>query len=444
VKEDIGHLSDAQIEASASKAPGECSPSVEAHLSECETCLDRLLTLQRTQFTFLESHGMRTEAYPDCPQPEVLQEIAAELRTPENADPVLNHTAQCDHCGPLFNRYLHEFSDNYSPELKVMLQSLPSTHPKQQKELARKLAAQARGEKQPSKPKRAVMPGPSWKKALAWATPLVALVLVAVSFGPTLKSNYELYSAKNQVAQAYADQRSVEMRLSGMPHSEYSKLNRTLGPGGSDSDNASPALLNAKSSLNAHLKSGKKLDSDWQEIQGRIYLLQGSSDKAEKALRNALPNANNPSAVMIDLASAYFERGDYSRAIDTLITVAEDAKATDSDKSTALFDLAVAYQTAEMWDLAADTWKRFLARESSGGWADEARARLAAAERKLEWHKQQGQVILNDPAKFLASLGSPAVQQNAEDYIDVALTSWIPAASSSPPNDFFFGEPRVS
>ena len=153
MKQDIGHLSDAQIEETASKGPGECSPSVEAHLSECDVCLDRLLTSQRTQFAFLESHGMRTEAYPDCPQPEVLQEIAAEARIPESADPVLKHTAQCDYCGPLFNRYLQDFSDDYSPELTGHdFNRLPSTQERQQKDLARKLAAQARGERQPSKP----------------------------------------------------------------------------------------------------------------------------------------------------------------------------------------------------------------------------------------------------------------------------------------------------
>jgi P pilus assembly chaperone PapD len=94
--------------------------------------------------------------------------------------------------------------------------------------------------------------------------------------------------------------------------------------------------------------------------------------------------------------------------------------------------------------LAADTWKKFLAREGSGDWADEARARLAAAEKKLEWHKQQGQLILDNPVQFTANIGTPAVQQNAEEYINIALTSWLPASSSSPRNDFFFGEQKVS
>jgi tetratricopeptide (TPR) repeat protein len=441
VKEDTRHLSDAQIEETASKGPGECSPSVETHLSECDVCLDRLLTSQRTQFAFLESHGMRTEAYPDCPQPEVLQEIAAQAQIPESADPVLKHTAQCDYCGPVFNRYLQEFSDDYSPEVRAMLQSLPSTQERQQKDLARKLAAQARGEKQPSKPATAVMPWPFWKKAVAWATPLAALVLVAIGVGPALMSSFELHSAKAQVKKAYEQQRTTAMQLAGMPHSQYVKPNRVLGT--HDTDNDAPALLNAKGAINEHLKSGKPLDSDWLQVQGRIYLLQGSPDKAEKVLRNALASSSNAAPIMIDLAATYYERGDYAKTIDTLVGVSEDAKASESDKSTALFDLAVAYQKAEMWDMAADTWRKFLAKQSSGAWADEARERLAAAEKKLEWHKQQGQIILTDPAKFLASLGSPTVQQNAEEYINTVLTLWIPQSSQSPPNDFFFGGPKA-
>jgi tetratricopeptide (TPR) repeat protein len=288
------------------------------------------------------------------------------------------------------------------------------------------------------------MPWPFWKKAVAWATPLAAVLLVALGLGPTLMSAWDLHSAKSQVKQAYEQQRTTEMQLAGMPHSEFTKPNRTLGIGGSDSDNQAPALLSAKSTLNARVKSGKKIDSDWQEIQGRIYLLQGSPDKAEKALKNALSSASDPAAIMIDLAASYYERGDYAKTIDTLLAVNEDAKARDSEKSTALFDLAIAYQKVEMWDLAADTWKKFLAREGSGDWADEARARLAAAEKKLEWHKQQGQLILDNPVQFIANINTPAVQQNAEEYVNTALISWLPRSSQSPPNDFFFGEPETS
>lgn len=436
MNQDIGHLSDAQIAESASKSPGECSPSVEAHLSECEICLDRLLTSQRTQFNFLESHGMRTEAYSDCPQPEVLQEIAAESRTPESADSVLKHTAQCDYCGPLLNRYLQEFSDDYSPELTAILQSLPSTQARQQNDLARTLAAKARGERQPSKPDTAVMPWPFWKKAVAWATPLAASAVLAVGFGPTLMARFELHHVKSLVAKAFAAQRTTEMQLAGMPYGKYTNPHSTLGPGGRDADNESPELLDARRAMNERAKSGKPLGSDHLEMQGQLSLLEGNSIKAERTLKDALAGAADPVAVMIDLAATYYDRGDYARAIDTLTAAIEHPKATEQEKSAAIFDLAVTYQKAEMWDLAADTLKKYLARESSGGWADEARARLAEAQKKLQFQKQQGQVMLTAPDAFLANINTPAVQQNIEEYVDVALRSWFPPPQTTT-NDFF-------
>ena len=432
MKEDIGHLSDAQIEETASKGPGECSPSVEAHLSECDVCLDRLLTSQRTQFTFLESHGMRTEAYPDCPQPEVLQEIAAQAQIPESADPVLKHTAQCDYCGPLFNRYLQDFSDDYGPEVRAMLQRLPSTQERQQKDLARKLAAQARGEKHPSKPATAVMPWPFWKKAVAWATPLAAVVLVAVGVVEWHSSN----SVQGLVAKAYSAQRTTEIRLAGMPYGKYTNPHATLGPGGRDADNESPELLDARGAVNRQAQSGKQLDSMQLELQGQVSLLEGNSIKAERVLKDALSSSTDPAAVMIDLAATYYERGDYSRAIDTLAGAREHPRASEKEKSVAIFDLGVVYQKAEMWDLAADTLKKYLTRESSGAWADEARARLAEAEKKLQFQKPQGQLILTTPGAFLVAINQPAVQQNIEEYVDVALTSWMPSPESTK-NDFF-------
>jgi hypothetical protein len=436
VKQDIGHLSDAQIEESASKSPGEISPSVEAHLSECEVCLDRLLESQRTRFSFLESHGMRTEAYPDCPQPEVLQEIAAEGRTPESSGQVLKHAAQCDYCGPLFNRYLQDFSDDYTPEFKTVLQALPSQQERKQRDRARQLAAQARGEKQSSKPGTAVMPWPFWKKAVAWATPLAAALLVAVGAGPALMARFELHRDKGLVAKAYAAQRTTEMQLAGMPYGKYADPHVTLGPGGRDVENESPELLDARRAMNERTKSGKPLDSDHLEMQGQLSLLEGNPVKAERTLKDALTGSADPAAVMIDLAATYYNRGDYARAIDTLSTAIEHPKASEQEKSAAMFDLAVTYQKAEMWDLAATTLKKYLARESSGGWADEARSRLADAEKKLQFHQQRGQIVITAPAEFLANINTPAVQRNIEEYVDVALSYWL-----SPPqeaaNDFF-------
>jgi tetratricopeptide (TPR) repeat protein len=432
VSQNSGHLNDEEIRQCANTGPGDSPQLTEAHLSECQDCLERLLRWQGTQLKHLETVGMRQEPYPDCPAEEVVREVAAEMAPPHIARRTLQHAAQCDHCGPLLKSYREAFSEELSPEIAALVDRLPAANPKQQRKMAREMAAQARNnvsKRQGEGVVRRVRP--FWVRTLAWTAPLTAVVLFLFLQGPALYAKWKLYHTQQFVAEAYADQRSTEMRLTGVEYGRYNKLIRRLGPeGGSDSEKESPALLNARSSLNEELRSNKGTTPEWQQIEARIALLQGNPEKAEKVLRRAL-ELKSSEGLQIDLAVAYFERGNLSKTIDLLSAVNEDAKATEQEKSTALFNLAIAYQRSEWWDLAADTWKKFLAREKSGPWADEARKGLADATMKLEQHKQKSQLIYDDPGSFLAHASSPAVQQNVEEYVKIAVTAWLPKRDSA-------------
>ena len=441
--QDIGHLIDAQIEESASKAPGECSPSLEAHLSECEICLERLLTSQRKKFNFLESHGMRTEAYPDCPQPEVLQEIAAEFRTPESADPVLKHTAQCDYCGPLFNRYLREFADEYSPEVAAMQSSLPSAQPGTQRDLARKLAAQARGETQPSKPSTAVMPWPFWKKAVAWATPLAAVLLVAVGVGPTLMSKYELQSAKSTLESAFPH-RPLPMRLPGMAFSEYVPPIKELG---TDSGNANflgnPDLLKAKSLIADNIRATGKSAGAWNELEGCAALLEdpGNTKAAEDAFERARAARGDDPDLLIELAATYFERDirsdkpNLSQTIDLLNQVLKNPKLTTDQRASALFNLAIAYEKSNALDMAVSTWDEYIKTDTNTGgpWFREAQQRLDALKKKLPATRP---VDYKQPAYLIRHWTDPDVQNDIEQYQDIAFAAWLVPGIREPASDY--------
>ena len=63
--------------------------------------------------------------YAECPAESTLQEVAARLAAPELSSDVLRHAAQCDHCGPLLNMYLQDFSDELSPDLEAVLEQPP-------------------------------------------------------------------------------------------------------------------------------------------------------------------------------------------------------------------------------------------------------------------------------------------------------------------------------
>ena len=136
MNEPSGHLTDAQIQESES---GVGAPEVEEHLSGCEVCRGRLLALQRDQFSFVETQGMRAGAYSDCPGQEALQDAVLGLCSTETRHQLLQHGAQCDHCGPLVSQYLQEFSEELSPEVETVLKKSRISDPNWQRQTVRNL-----------------------------------------------------------------------------------------------------------------------------------------------------------------------------------------------------------------------------------------------------------------------------------------------------------------
>src|SRR5262249_28062873 len=132
-----GHLTDEQLQQCARTSPADSPQEGETHLAECEFCLGRLLQWQQTQLGRLGINGMKLEPYPACPAESVLQEVAAEIAAPATANDVLQHAACCDHCGPILNRYLQDFSEESSPEIEALINQLPISRPQWQRQKAR-------------------------------------------------------------------------------------------------------------------------------------------------------------------------------------------------------------------------------------------------------------------------------------------------------------------
>ena len=124
MKQQPGHLSDAQIEGYVDQDfghPDAQNTGFEAHLSECEPCLGRVLNAQRTQLGLLQGDAMNRKPYPDCPDEEMLQKLAAGICPPELTESTAQHAAHCDFCAPLLNTYLKEFSEELAPEDAAIL-----------------------------------------------------------------------------------------------------------------------------------------------------------------------------------------------------------------------------------------------------------------------------------------------------------------------------------
>ena len=78
-------------------------------------------------------------AQPNCPDNDVIQELAAGILAPGMAEQTMLHVSECKSCGPILRQYLREFSDEQSPENIAILKELRSSKPAWQKKLVRDL-----------------------------------------------------------------------------------------------------------------------------------------------------------------------------------------------------------------------------------------------------------------------------------------------------------------
>jgi hypothetical protein len=429
---------------------------MEAHLSECEFCLERLLKWQRIQLQRFETVGMMQEPYPECPGENEVQEVAAQMATPEATARILQHAAQCDHCGPLLKQYLQAFSEEPLPEIEALLQQLPSSRPGWKKKKAREIARQISGAKSSKQFQEA---SPAWwfalrPRILTGAVALVSLSVALYAWGPAMLEAWQLKKAKKLVSQAYAKHRVTEMRQTAAVHGVYQDDSGKMGSKDDADDLKHPELNRAWSNLSDRLNSGGKLDPRWLQIQGRLLLLKdpANSKAAEASFREAQAKGLTDPSLEIDLAISYFEQDlasaratshatqshgypNLSRSIDLLKKVLSYPQLTEEQKAVALFNLAVAYEKSNWLDIAVETWHTYLATDPNGPWSDEARARLAVDQKQL--HNSLGPAISLEATDFLANLLDPVVRQNVEEYMEVAGTTWLPEAIRNPGSDSY-------
>jgi CHAT domain-containing protein len=370
---------------------------------------------------------MNAPQHRQCPADEVLQELAAGIGSPEMAEQAMWHASQCEFCGPALRRYVREFSGEESPENTRILQQLQSSTPAWQRRLVRDVVPRRR----------------SWLK-LVPAFAALAVALLALLAGPSLWTEYQVHQAQQQAAAAFADRRTTEMRLTAVDYAPYKPFPVILGSeNGRSLDELPPALHDASSAANEHLKSANP-DPRWLQVQGRALLWEAtpaSLDKAEKNFEKARAEGLNTASLKIDLAASYFEHDIKSenprlqRTLDLLNEVLGSQKLSPQEHATALYNLAIAYEKIQAWDMAVSTWEKYLQADSSSSWTDEARKHLKDARARLPAKSSRNYGL---PASFLDQLARNDFQpEDLEQYQQEALTRWLPVALQDKNNDSY-------
>jgi tetratricopeptide (TPR) repeat protein len=377
VNQQSEHLSSAQVEEYGSQASGtepETEEWIERHLADCPSCRSRVLESQRTRLALFVDANVNTVPTSNCPSEDDLRNLAAGLCSDPIARKLKAHAATCDHCGPLVREYMEDFSDNFTPEEQAVLDQLQSASPAWQRKKAREMLKVARQD-------HAVGVVTKGRQLFSWKwimTPALATVaLIAVGFWYLQRDTPE--KAEKYLAEAYTEQRTMELRWPGAEWAHRVPQER----GGATKQ--PPSLFNAKSSI---LRALEKNPEDWRWLHelGAEELLEHRLDEAVADLEHALQIRPDSTSIMLDLASAHFQRGramqnsaDYAHAVELLSKVLE----AEPNNAIALFNRAVLYEemSPPLYDLAIEDWNRYLVLDQKGPWHGEAQDRKSQLER---------------------------------------------------------------
>lgn len=419
------HLSIQEMErltsADADTATGALEDAMR-HLESCDDCRFRLLGVELPEK--LSSGG--AERTSECPAEKVWLNLAVGLLPQSEVPSLLGHAVKCGYCGPLLKIAIEDLAMDFTPEEEARVKTLESAKPKWQEELIGKIRGAA-GLSSAESPKRTLV----WWPKLAWASLAIFVIL-----GSTLIYLQRMHDHDDDpndlLAQAYTEQRTIELRL---PSAKYAPPR--VKRGSQDTIIARPASL-----MKAELLIKLNLQKDphnprWLQAEGRAELLEGKYAVAVETFRKALDADPMSSSLKSDQAIAYFERAesgglneDYGNSVELLGQVLE----ANPNNAVALFNRAIVYEHIHFYNESIGDFEQYLKLDPSGDWAGEAKRLLEEARLKLKKQRDNTKLPLLSPSALASSVSTTdettwlIVEPRIEDYMDVAICEWLPAA----------------
>lgn len=407
---------------------------LEDHLLSCPSCRE---LLEQERFLFHLSMRRQSKASlpvdSDCVSEERWMQIVAGQRPPEETQRQLEHALDCARCAALLKRFAEQFADESTAEEREILAGLASARPDWQKDLARQMQQQSAPPplRQPEKK--------TWRKRGFLARFVLSVGSAAVLLSLAWWFAYRLpdQSVNRLLSEAYSAQRTMDLRMIGARYAAVEAFR-----GGEALEFRPPtALLEAEVLISKRL-AAQPDNARWLDAQGRADLIDGNYSNALSSLERANRYEPQNALILIDLASAYFLRGeklkrseDYGRSVDLFGQVL----ARDPRNEIARFNRAIASERLLLYQQAMEDWKRYLELDPHSAWSEEARRRLQDLQEKLDLQKERSARPLLGPSGFLAALQSHdetsknEVDLRVEPYFEVALSQWIPASLQLPP-----------
>lgn len=248
--------------------------------------------------------------------------------------------------------------------------------------------------------------------------------LLALGAGAAAYSLWASGQPARLLAQAYVEQRPFLYRIPQAGHAplrvEKRPRSSFLRPG---------TLIQAEARIAANLNNNPT-QTEWLALRATAEMLESDPDAAIASLRRALEQKPEDHSLLASLGMAYALRAesahravDYGEAIEYLSRALKGGK--ESETLEAAFNLAIVYERVFLFSGAVEEWRRYLERDPSGAWADEARNRLAAVEHRIASRKEALERITADTSAFLNRVRR-GEDVDPEAYLDIAMIRWLP------------------
>jgi CHAT domain-containing protein/tetratricopeptide (TPR) repeat protein len=344
---------------------------LERHVEQCEHCR-QMKEEYRLFMSKLFQFGQTVDRTPPgpCPPAEIWGELAAGILPEKTAFKHLQHACACTDCGEELQNALYAM-DESAPLPTGIQQPLVTASEAWQSSFATRLESQGRSA--PSGVPLGRRSTFSRFVARPWAiSAIAAVILLAVGLG--IFSSLRRNSPDTLIRQAYAQQRTLEMRI---PGAAYGPIQVERGNERSSMSSPRP-LLEAE----VMIKSGLEKAPDDPELlrqKAEADLLAWNYQPAIETLNHAARIRPDFFPLLVDLATAYFERAeatsspaDYEAGLESL----GKAIRLEPANPAALFNRAILYERLYFYDRAIADWEQLLKIEQDPQWKDEAARRL--------------------------------------------------------------------
>ncbi len=414
------HLTTEEIAALLDPRDAAClAAEREDHARSCENC-KRVVEMHREEYARLKrlAGGARAGGGRRCPPATEWASLAAGLLAPERREALLEHATDCDSCGALLHAVMEDFSTDMSVTEPTELEGLKAATPEWQRAMARQMAEACRPAGW-----RAVLEWlrtapPAWR----WAASAAA-VLVCAAAGWLAYDHWVLSHPSRLLAQAFTQQRPFEFRIPGAKQAPVRIEKRGLG----SSFQRPPAVLEAEARI-ARKLAGDPDSPEWLTLRARAEMLAWDPEAAIATLNRALEGKPEDPALLADLGMAYALRAEaQDRAVDYGQAIEQLSRALKAKPNfpEAIFNRAVVYERMYLFEEALKEWRHYLDLDPRGGWAEEARRRLADIEQKKKVRQDALNKISDDPAKLLRRI-EQGEEVEPEPYLDIAVMEWLP------------------